>query len=212
MPKARRSSRSSHCSRYRRLPFALVLAAQLCVQFGVPLAPAVAFLSCAILASCNFNIDDNPVDPNTGPADRWETKRFTVAGESGVYLSRTYKNDEFQYYEELYADPDTTTMPVIEQVKRFSALGELRYIERYSISDDGTVLRVFRYTAEGELLYSKAYVYDKSGDSQAGSLVLFGETVLLERACIQMGKDDSAVSCRCSFICLGHFYSNPNPP
>lgn len=57
-------------------------------------------------------------------------------------------------------------MPVIEQVKRFSALGELRYIERYSISDDGTVLRVFRYTAEGELLYSKAYVHEGVGDDR----------------------------------------------
>jgi len=165
----------------------------LCVQFGVPLASAAAFLSCAILASCNFNIDDNPVDPNTGPADRWETKRFTVAGESGVYLSRTYKNDEFQYYEELYADPDTTTMPVIEQVKRFSALGELRYIERYSISDDGTVLRVFRYTAEGELLYSKAYVYDSSGDS--GKLVrwyYFGADGLASSALAYKWEEDDS--------------------
>lgn len=119
---------------------------------------------CAALVSCNFNIDDDKGNLDPRPSVQWTEETLT---KREVVLCKVFADGKLHSYEERYIKPDTVdTTRVIDQIKHFGASGTLLYVERFSISGDGTVVRQFRYTPEGKLVSSKAFEHEGTGDDR----------------------------------------------
>lgn len=146
----------------------------------IRLCSAAAF--CAALLSCNFNIDDDKGSFDPGPSVVWTNEILT---KRAVELNRVFADGVLDSYEERYVKQgfEDAETRVIDQIKYFNAREELRYIELYSISDDGTVVRLFRYNAEGQLQFSKAFVHvDMGGKRKLAKSYLFGKDGLADSA------------------------------
>lgn len=141
-----------------------------------------AAVFCAALLSCNFNIDDDKGSFDPGPSVVWTNEILT---KRAVELNRVFADGVLDSYEERYVKQgfEDAETRVIDQIKYFNAREELRYIELYSISDDGTVVRLFRYNAEGQLQFSKAFVHVDMGEKRKlAKSYLFGKDGLADSA------------------------------